>query len=106
MNRKERYAYVLKWFKKNMPDAQTELVYHTPYELLVAVILSAQCTDKREYDNAGVLQELPECICFVTITRRDIYLIKSISYPNNKARHLSAMAKKISEEFGGCTWHC
>lgn len=103
MNRKERYAYVLKWFKKNMPDAQTELVYHTPYELLVAVILSAQCTDKRvNMTTPAFFKNFPNVYALSQSTPEEIFtFIKSISYPNNKARHLSGMAKKISEEFGG-----
>lgn len=101
MRKEERFEHVLSWFRTSMPKAETELLYKNPFQLLVAVILSAQCTDKRvnmvtpqlfkEYPTAGRLAEaeVPE-----------IYeLIKSISYPNNKAKHLSGMSKMLIAEF-------
>lgn len=97
MKRKERFDAVLNYFREHNPLAETELNYTNPYELLVAVILSAQCTDKRvnlvtpqlfeEFPNAGILAEAsPEQV---------FEKIKSISYPNNKAKHLVAMAQML-----------
>ena len=93
MTLKERYAGVIAWFEEHMPVAESELAYGSPYELLVAVILSAQCTDKR-------VNMTPQAMA--AATPEQIYpYIKSISYPNNKAKNLAGMARMLCEEFGG-----
>lgn len=103
MTTKERYNRVLEWFQEHMPVAETELRYKTPFELLVAVILSAQCTDKRvNMTTPALFERFPDAVSMATGDVEEIFgLIKSISYPNNKAKHLSAMAKKLHEDFGG-----
>ncbi len=102
MTKKERYAFVIDWFQKNMPDAETELHYTNPYELLVAVILSAQCTDKRVNMVTPALFEkfsVPEILAKAAF--EDVEpLVKSISFANNKTRHLIGMAKMLVEQFG------
>ena len=103
MTLKERYKGVLDWFTEHMQVAETELHYRNPYELIVAVILSAQCTDKRVNMTTPMLFERypsPEDMAAGTV--EEIYrLIKSISYPNNKAKHLHAMAQKLVADFEG-----
>lgn len=103
MTIKERYKRVIEWFKKAMPEAQTELHYENPYQLLVAVILSAQCTDKRINMITPALFEAyptPESMAAAPVD--DIFqYIKSVSYPNNKARNLKGMAVALTENFGG-----
>ncbi len=103
MNKSELYAAVIDYFKTAMPVAETELHYETPFQLLVAVILSAQCTDKRINQVTPALfaaYPTPEDMAQASV--EDIYgYIKSVSYPNNKARHLSGMARKLVEDFGG-----
>ena len=103
MTIKERYAGVIEWFEQNMAQAETELNYRNGYELLVAVILSAQCTDKRvNMVTPALFEKLPTAEAMATASIEDIYsLIKSISYPNNKAKNLSAMARKLVDEFNG-----
>ncbi|MBE2246381.1 MAG: endonuclease III [Candidatus Competibacteraceae bacterium] len=103
MNRKQRYTYILKWFKENMPDAQTELQYSNAYELLVAVILSAQCTDKRvNLTTPDFFKQFPHAQALSRATPEQILpFIKSISYPNNKAKHLAGMAQKLVHDFNG-----
>ena len=103
MKKAERYKYILGWFEDNMPEAETELKYNSPYELLIAVILSAQCTDKRVNMVTPALFEAfptPEVLAVATPEYVFEY-IKSISYPNNKAKHLVGMAKKLVNDFGG-----
>ncbi len=103
MTKKERYAGVIDWFSKNMPVAETELHYNSPFHLLIAVILSAQCTDKRVNMVTPALFEAyptPEVMA-VTTTDAIYHYIKSISYPNNKAKNLLGMAKKLVNDFGG-----
>ena len=103
MTLKERYAGVIGWFEANMPVAESELQYKDPYQLLVAVILSAQCTDKRVNMTTPALFEAyptPEAMAQATVEEIYAY-IKSISYPNNKARNLAAMARMLCTEFGG-----
>ena len=103
MTLKERYAGVIGWFEANMPVAESELHYTDPYQLLVAVILSAQCTDKRVNMTTPALFEAyptPEAMAQATVEEIYAY-IKSISYPNNKARNLAAMARMLCTEFGG-----
>lgn len=103
MNTKERYEKVIGWFRENMPVAQTELHYKTPYELLVATMLSAQCTDKRvNMTTPAFFERFPDAESLSQASAEDIYpYIKSISYPNNKAKNLAAMARKLMEEFSG-----
>lgn len=103
MTTKERYEAILEWFHKNRPDAESELRFSNPFQLLVAVILSAQCTDKRVNLVTPLLFEAfpsPEALSKASEEEVLAY-IKSISYPNAKARHLVAMAKKLTEDFCG-----
>ncbi|MCR9012314.1 endonuclease III [Gabonibacter chumensis] len=103
MKLEERYKNVIEWFKENMPVAETELLYRDPFELIVAVILSAQCTDKRvNMVTPGLLARFPNAESMAEAEVSEIFeLIKSISFPNNKSKHLSAMAKKLVADFGG-----
>ena len=103
MTKKERYAFVIEWFEKNMPDAQTELHYTDPYELLVAVILSAQCTDKRvNMVTPALFKKFPSPESLAKAEFEDVEpLIKSVSFANNKTRHLIGMAKMLMEQFHG-----
>lgn len=103
MNTKERYTGFIKWFGEHMPAAESELQYNTPFELLVAVILSAQCTDKRvNMTTPALFRCFPDAFTMARAKVEEIYeLIKSISYPNNKAKHLSAMSRKLVEDFNG-----
>lgn len=103
MTVKERYARVIEWFSAAMPVAETELHYENPYQLLVAVILSAQCTDKRVNLITPPLFEAfptPQALAEASVDEIFEY-IKSCSYPNNKSRSLSGMAKKLVDDFGG-----
>ena len=103
MNRKDRYFHIIKYFQENMPLAETELHYQNPYQLLVAVILSAQCTDRRV--NATVpplFQRYPDPQSLAQASSQDVYqLITSVSYPNSKTSHLIGMAEKLVKDFGG-----
>lgn len=103
MTIKERYEGVLGWFAENMPEVETELNYSSPYELLVAVILSAQCTDKRvNLTTPTLFERFPTPQAMAEATAEEIYAyIRSISYPNNKAKNLAAMARMLVSEFGG-----
>lgn len=103
MTKKERFAKILNYFTKKMPRAETELSYRTPYELLVAVILSAQCTDKRvNMTTPEFFKSFPTPQTLAAATPEKVYpLIKSISYPNSKAKHLVAMAQMLVNDFGG-----
>ena len=103
MTQKQRYQFVIDFFEKNAPSAETELIYDNPYELLVDVILSAQCTDERVNKTTPPLfQKYPDVASLSKAGFDDIYpFIKSISYPNNKTKHLVAMAKKVVEQFDG-----
>lgn len=103
MRKKERYEKVIDYFKTHRPTAETELDYRSPYELLVAVILSAQCTDKRVNLIAPeFFKSFPTAEILAEARVEDIFeLIKSCSYPNNKAKHLSGMAKTLLSEFNG-----
>jgi len=103
MNKKERYTKVIAWFEENVPVAETELNYTTPFELLVAVILSAQCTDKRVNQITPPLLEKYPSAEFMALAHPDevFEYIKSCSYPNNKSKHLVGMAKALVEQFGG-----
>ncbi|WP_295936099.1 endonuclease III [uncultured Alistipes sp.] len=103
MTTKQRYDGVIAWFSEHMPVAESELQYTDPYQLLVAVILSAQCTDKRVNMTTPALFEVfPTPYEMAKATPEEIYpYIKSISYPNNKAKNLAGMARMLVEEFGG-----
>ncbi len=103
MRLKEKYAYVIDYFEKNNPDAKTELIYDTPYQLLVAVILSAQCTDKRvNMTTPYIFERYPDVEALSQATFDELFpLIKSISYPNNKTKHLIGMARKVMTDFEG-----
>jgi endonuclease-3 len=103
MTRKDRYRLVYEYFEKNNPEAETELIYVNPYELLVAVILSAQCTDKRvNMTTPAFFKAYPTVESLSKATPDDVFpLIKSISYPNNKAKHLVGMANMVMQEFQG-----
>ena len=102
MTRKERYESILGWFQANVPKAESELNYTSGYELLVAVILSAQCTDKRvNIVTPKLFEQYPTPEKLSEATFDEVYpLIKSISYPNNKAKHLIGMATMLVREFG------
>mgnify|MGYP003423072860 FL=1 len=103
MTTKERFKRCIEYFSKAMPVAESELDYSSPFELLVAVVLSAQCTDKRvNLTTPALFSAYPTAEAMAEATEEDIYrYIRSISYPNNKAKHLVALAKKLVEEFGG-----
>lgn len=103
MRLKERYANIIAWFEQNMPVAESELNYRNPFELLVAVILSAQCTDKRvNMTTPSLFEAYPTAEMMAKATAEEIFpYIRSISYPNNKAKHLAAMARMLVEEYGG-----
>lgn len=103
MTKKERYEGIIEYFKSHNPNAETELNYHNPFELLVAVILSAQCTDKRvNLTTPELLKAFPNAQKMSETTEEEVFeYIKSISYPNNKAKHLVNMAKKLVNDYGG-----
>lgn len=103
MTIKERYRGVLDWFAGHMGVAETELYYRNSYELIVAVILSAQCTDKRvNMTTPAIFERFPTPQDMALASVEEIYqLIKSISYPNNKAKNLSGMAQKLVADFNG-----
>ena len=103
MTRKERFTRVIEYFSRQMPTAETELFYDNPFQLLVAVILSAQCTDKRvNLTTPALFKAFPNPKKLSKARFEDVFpLIRSISYPNNKAKHLIGMAQKLMTEFGG-----
>ena len=103
MTIKQRYEGIISYFQQAMPVAESELNYNSPFELLVAVILSAQCTDKRvNLTTPALFEAYPTPFDLAKASAEEIYeYIRSISYPNNKARHLAAMARMLVEEFGG-----
>jgi endonuclease-3 len=103
MNRKERYEKVIEYFSRSMPVAETELVYTNPYELAVAVILSAQCTDRRVNMITPVFfQYFPDVFSLAEAGQDQVFqVIKSCSYPNSKAKNLRAMARTLVNRFGG-----
>ncbi|MFO8000715.1 MAG: endonuclease III [Marinilabilia sp.] len=103
MRREERFKHIINWFRENVPVAETELKYQSPYELLVAVILSAQCTDKRvNMITPAVFEQWPTENELAEATPEQVYeVIKSCSYPNNKSKHLVGMAQMLRDEFGG-----
>jgi endonuclease III len=103
MTRKQRYQFVIDYFLHHAPDAETELLYDNPYQLLVAVILSAQCTDKRvNMTTPAIFEKYPDADSLSKATFDELFpLIRSISYPNNKTKHLIGMAQKLQTEFNG-----
>ena len=103
MRLKERYEGVISYFQEAMPVAESELDFNSPFELLVAVVLSAQCTDKRvNLTTPALFAAYPTAEAMAEASAEEIYdYIKSISYPNNKAKHLAAMARMLRDEFGG-----
>ena len=103
MKIKERYENIINWFQKNMPVAESELHYENPYQLLVAVILSAQCTDVRvNIVTPKLFKKYPTSKAMANADLEDIFtLIRSISYPNNKSKHLIGMAQMLENDFGG-----
>ena len=103
MTTEERYRGIIGWFSENMPVAETELHYGSAYELLVATILSAQCTDKRvNMTTPALFERFPTPQAMAEASAEEIFpYIKSISYPNNKAKNLAAMARKLVDDFGG-----
>ena len=103
MKTKELFARVTAWFSANMETAGTELHYDTPFHLLIAVILSAQCTDKRvNIHTPLIFKRFPNPESLASASFEEVYeLIKSISFPNNKARHLIGMAARLVSDFGG-----
>lgn len=103
MTLKERYAGILAYFDLHAPNAATELEYDSPYQLLVAVILSAQCTDKRvNMTTPAFFKRFPDAATLAIASVEEVFpFIKSISYPNNKSRHLVGMAKMLIEKFNG-----
>jgi endonuclease-3 len=103
MTKKELFSAVLSYFQEHIPEAETELLYYNPYQLLVAVILSAQCTDKRvNMTTPAIFEKYPDPASMAKASFDDLFpLIKSISYPNNKTKHLIGMANMLLKEFGG-----
>ncbi len=103
MTKKERYRFLIDYFLQHAPDAETELIYDDPFQLLVAVILSAQCTDKRvNLTTPFIFEKYPDAPSLSKADFEDVFpLIKSISYPNNKTKHLIGMAKMLMEKFNG-----
>ena len=103
MRKRERYEGIIGWFTDNMPVAETELHYETPFQLLVAVVLSAQCTDKRvNLITPELFRHYPTPELMAEASSEQIFdLIRSVSYPNNKARHLLGLSQKLVNEYGG-----
>lgn len=103
MNRKERYQHILDYFRESMPVVGTELQYHSPFQLLVATILSAQCTDRRVNEvTPALFKRFPDAFAMSDADDREVYeYIRSVSYPNSKSRHLVDMAKMLVKDFKG-----
>jgi len=103
MTRKERFSGIAAWFEENMPQAGTELHYESPFHLLVAVILSAQCTDRRvNMVTPELFAAYPDAESMAAASFEELFPhISSISYPNSKTRHLIGAAQRIVNEFGG-----
>ena len=103
MTKKERYDAILGWFEENRGELQSELHYVSPFQLLVAVILSAQCTDRRvNMVTPELFRRFPDAATLAAASFDDVYpYVKSISYPNSKTEHLIATARKLQDEFGG-----
>lgn len=103
MTKQERYHFFIDYFLQHSPDAETELIYDDPFQLLVAVILSAQCTDKRvNLTTPKIFEKFPDATSMSKAELDDLFpLIKSISYPNNKTKHLIGMANMLMDKFNG-----
>ncbi|HMO61317.1 MAG TPA: endonuclease III [Ferruginibacter sp.] len=103
MTRKDRYQFVIDYFSELAPNAETELIYDNPFQLLVAVILSAQCTDKRvNLTTPAIFAQYPDAESMSKADFDSLFpLIKSISYPNNKTKHLIGMARMLVEKYKG-----
>lgn len=103
MRLEERYKKVIEWFKENMPVAESELDYLSPYELLVAVILSAQCTDKRvNMITPELFRRFPTPHHLAAVEPEEVFdYIRSCTYPNSKAKHLVGMARKLVSDYNG-----
>lgn len=103
MTKKERYKGVVGWFEQNMPVAETELHYDSPFHLLIAVILSAQCTDKRvNMTTPELFNRFPDPKTLAEASFDEVFpLVSSISYPRNKSNHLIGMAQMLVNDFGG-----
>ena len=103
MTTKERYEGIVAWFSENMPSPETELQYDSPFHLLLAVILSAQCTDKRvNMVTPALFEAYPDPYALAAATEEEVFpFIKSVTFPNNKTRHLINAAKVLTEQFGG-----
>lgn len=103
LTRSQRFKAVIEWYEQNMPIAETELHYQDPYELMVAVILSAQCTDKRvNIITPPFFKRFPDISSLAKGTEEEVFsLIRSCSYPNNKTRHLLGMARMLIHDFNG-----
>jgi endonuclease III len=99
----DRYKFLIAYFLEHAPEAETELLYDNPFQLLVAVILSAQCTDKRvNLTTPFIFEKYPDAFAMSKAKVADIFkLIKSISYPNNKANHLLGMSKLLVQKYDG-----
>jgi len=103
MTKKQRYDYIIDYFSEHAPNAETELLYDNPYQLLVAVILSAQCTDKRiNLVTPAIFAKYPNPATLANATFDDLFpIIRSVSYPNNKTKHLLGMAQLVMSKFNG-----
>ncbi len=103
MTLKERYKRLIEYFSEHQPEAETELIYRDPYQLIVAVILSAQCTDKRvNIITVPFFERFPEVEFLAAAKQEEIFeMIKSCSYPNNKSKNLLGMAQMLLSEFHG-----
>lgn len=103
MTKKERYQFLIDYFLQHTPNAETELIYDNPFQLLVSVVLSAQCTDKRvNLTTPFIFEKYPDAVSLSKANFDELFpLIKSISYPNNKTKHLIGMAKMLMEKFNG-----
>lgn len=103
MTKKDRYKGIVAWFEENVPVAETELHYDTPFHLLIAVILSAQCTDKRvNMVTPALFEAYPDPQTLARASFEEVFpFVRSISYPNNKTSHIIEMARKLVNDFGG-----
>ena len=103
MKRKDRYIAIVDWFRSNVPVAESELHFRNPYELIVSVVLSAQCTDKRvNMVTPALFEAYPNAAALAQAPLEDILEhIRSVSYPNNKARHLKGLGQKLMSDFEG-----
>ena len=103
MTKKERYQFLINYFLEHAPNAETELLYDNPFQLLVAVILSAQCTDKRvNLTTPFIFEKYPDAASLSKASFGELFsIIKSISYPNNKTKHLIGMANMLLDKFNG-----